>query len=147
MSGASNKRAEGASGRVLALAVAALWVAGQASGVLHLVFVPHVFCAEHGEFLDASPGDDSGPGAEARSTVSPEGALVEAGSTEARAAHGHEHCLVTARCRRQLASTFRQPEPVQTVCLIAQRESVVDNPYGSLVDELFRLAPKNSPPV
>jgi len=146
MRGASIKRAEGTSRRALAFAVAAVWLAAQVSGVLHSVFVPHIFCAEHGEFVDADRSDDSAAGGQVQSNASRDGDWVQSARSETAGVHGHEHCLVAARARRQVASTVRQPEPVRNSSLITEREWVVDTARRSL-DRLFRLAPKNSPPL
>jgi hypothetical protein len=132
---------------MLAFATASLWLAWLAGGVLHFAMVPHVFCAEHGEFIDADVDDVDGEvGSPAES--SPELAATSAvaiDTAKSHQRHSHEHCLLSATGRRQVASLVSPPGAIVVVWLSTGFASANEEQHPLL--QLFRLAPKHSPPT
>jgi hypothetical protein len=129
--------------RLLASAVAALWLAGQLSGTLHLLSAPHTFCWEHGDFVDAEASSAHLDALVASKAPDVEKSLQT--SNPESFGHSHEHCAVSA--------TRRQPGPLKsisaaTVGIVSGPETIsisIVTPLSSFL--LLRLAPKNSPPV
>ncbi len=125
--------------RWMAGAVAAVCLLSQVSGLLHMVLVPHVRCADHGELVHAGELSHAGDG------VEPERAAV-AQQPAASVEHGHEHCGVLAHRRDErgvLAAAAAVRAGVRggsepAVLLLVLRPSAVAT---------YLVAPKNSPPV
>jgi hypothetical protein len=122
------------------VAVALMLLGAQASQVLHELVVPHETCPLHGDLVEGDGHSDDGGAsqlaapARARLLAAADGAL-----------HGHDRCLATfgdtdavesevAALTRALPPAAALPAPPTAS---AARRSV----------PLFRLAPKNSPPV
>ena len=148
MHGASNRRRKPRTGSLrlaLGLAVSGVWVAGQACGTLHMLLVQHAFCAEHGELIDSDLSEGSTPDLEVSPRSAEANTFVQIDVAKHQT-HAHEHCQVMASARRPTAPIFRSPDSVALLFSTTQLESVVDAPRGALL-ELFRLAPKNSPPA
>jgi hypothetical protein len=121
------------------VALAAICLGGQLSSVAHLVQVGHVTCAEHGELVHAEAG--GAEPAPASDSALPAYAPVSAPPP----AHGHEHCLV-AGLRRDFC-VIHDSAPAA----VAPDERPIAGPEVDATRvapfALFRLAPKNSPPV
>jgi len=130
------------------VALAALCLVGQLFSFAHLGLVRHVTCPEHGELVHAD-GDalDAAAGAarSQRSQLS-EDALPSYGDVPSLpSGHGHDHCLVTTLRRDHLAH-----QPSHAAVVAQPEQSIASHAGGdepSAAFALFRLAPKNSPPV
>lgn len=127
--------------RVLAVLLAALYAVGAFAGVVHVMAVEHARCAEHGELIHAS----STPRADA-----PRGHFAEARlhAGERAAPHDeHDHCLVLAPSSPALVSFA----PVEEVAALDETalsaSSALPADTHALSEPLFRLAPKQGPPV
>ncbi len=122
--------------RLRALSLATIFVAGQLAGFAHNLLVSHTTCSEHGEVIhESSAAGHAAPTAAHR--VTPSGAP---------AVHEHDVCLV-AMLRREhataaVATTVELPTPL---ALRHARPSLGVPPPRSI--DLYRLAPKNSPPA
>ena len=126
----------------MTVALAVVCLAGQLSSVAHLVQVGHVTCAEHGELVHA---EESAPDI-GRPTPASDATLPSyAPESAAPPAHGHDHCLV-AGLRRDVC-LVQESGPAS----VAQDEGRTVTPACDVARgasfALFRLAPKNSPPV
>jgi hypothetical protein len=127
------------------VALAALCLVGQLSSLAHMAVVRHVACSEHGELVHADEGRTAGP---ARHTASESDSALPrlAPVPTPPSAHGHDHCLVTTLRRER--GVLPQQSHLAGVAPAEQR-LVGDGrdvpPVASFA--LFRLAPKNSPPV
>jgi hypothetical protein len=121
--------------RYSALALAALAVAGQLFGVVHLALVQHVTCAEHGELIEAG-------------SASVQTAAPITGPSVSRAAvegHGHDHCAIALLRRQQARVTTARPGPLALA--LAPHASVTIASFSNIAIDILSLAPKNSPPV
>jgi hypothetical protein len=112
-----------------AIAFAGLMVAAQVAPLVHLVLVPHVTCAAHGELVH-SDGDEAPVPEDAAFTATEKG-------------DDHEHCL-TLNAQRTTLVSAPAPRVVSVECL-----SVVlgaELPAQPTIETLG-LAPKASPPA
>jgi hypothetical protein len=128
-------------GRGFALALASCVVAAQLSSFAHLLLVKHALCPEHGELIHA------GERADVRAQRAPgSGTAVLARESGAAAALDHAHCPLAVQRRERVALLAR-------VALVSVPPAVAEAvlcsrplPSATLC-ELFRLAPKGSPPA
>jgi hypothetical protein len=124
--------------RVMAALVVWLAALGHLTGLAHFALISHHVCAEHGELTHAEEGDH----AHARGASPEAPSPAFAPSTEDE----HEHCSVLAR-RDERATLTR------SVAAVAAPGAAEPSPPPSSEAlprpgaELFRLAPKTSPPV
>lgn len=121
--------------RLVVLAAAAL-LGGDLAARSHAIVVAHAICAEHGEpiHLASDANASSGPA---------DVDAVSAGDRTISATDDHEHCAVAGGTRRVGPPAFAAL--VMTLRGIAPLAGT-----GIVLDPavpLFRLAPKNSPPV
>jgi hypothetical protein len=112
---------------------------------MHMLLVKHAFCAEHGELIDSELSEGSTPDLEVSPRAAEANTVVQIDISKHQT-HAHEHCQVMTGARWPTAPIFRSADSVAFLFFTAQLESVVDAPRGALL-ELFRLAPKNSPPA
>ncbi len=112
-------------------------LAAQSAGTLHVLFVPHARCAEHGELVDVPRGDLS-----LSASFSHEVALSAALPSEA---HGHEHCAVAILQRQRLTGPILRIAPVTTIAVAAKTRAPIAVVLPSA--RRLRLAPKHSPPL
>jgi hypothetical protein len=124
------------------VALAALCVVGQLSSVAHLVQVGHVTCAEHGELVHA---EERAPEPAASNAASDAALPAVAPVSAPPPAHGHEHCLVAGLRRDFCVTQTSAPAAVAA----DERQVVAPEQAAARIAPiaLFRLAPKNSPPV
>ena len=126
--------------QLFALGVAVTVGSGPLLGIAHLAAIAHVVCPRDGELIEARTEDLATP----LPRTAPE--YRSAGSLPSRSDHGHEHCpFATHSLPRSVASGGRT---VATVKLDAV--GAVVRPRCSpryLTVELYRLAPKHSPPA
>jgi hypothetical protein len=127
----------------LALAVAGLWLVGQAAGTLHMLVVPHVFCAEHGELIESELSPDVATEADVDDSAS---SALQRDPASLRGSHAHEHCFVTSRAPRSTTSILRSRCAIDRVYFASRPAARADAPHRSQ-GAVFRLAPKNSPPA
>jgi hypothetical protein len=122
--------------RTLAVLVAYVCLAAQASAVVHAIFVRHATCPTHGELTHAGPAPSAAQKAPPASTsVSANAASVE---------DGDEHCLVTA-LRREGAS-LRVPILVITSAPASRPAALAPPAIVVPPVPLLVSAPKTSPP-
>ena len=120
-----------------------LMIGLQLLAVVHLSLGRHTIC-EHGGLVEA----DGKPQALAAVIVAPQSGpaiWVSGGSDEAQWSTAHEHCVVYARRRDAVAA----PQPLvqhATTLLTPQHAALVEQSQG-LTQALFRVAPKQSPPL
>src|SRR5260370_38848255 len=101
----------------LALAVAGLWLVGQAAGTLHMLVVPHVFCAEHGELIES----ELSPGVSADADVDDSASsALRRDPANLRGSHAHEHCFVTSRVQRSATSILLSRTALERVCFVTR---------------------------
>jgi hypothetical protein len=128
-------------GRGFALALASCVVGAQLSSFAHLLLVKHALCPEHGELIHADE--------RARVDTRGEPALstaVVARESSAAAALDHAHCPLAVQRRERVAlmapAALVSPRPATLEAVLCSR------PLPSVPQcELFRLAPKGSPPA
>jgi hypothetical protein len=129
--------------RFLALVMAALTVASQASSVTHLLLVEHAVCPQHGEWIHAdqlaehaesSPADTHHARTKLEAPLQPDGE------------HEHEHCAAVSDRRELLTGEARSFSASLPPCDDHAALSSTHEPRVRVVP-LFYIAPKNSPPV
>lgn len=143
-SGISSARFSSAQLRLLAVALVCLFMLGRLAGSVHLVAVQHSLCPDDGELIH--PDEDHQRSIAPRLAQKSALPLLQVGC-ECADGHEHEHCVSGAhrqeRAHRQLCSgqsTLRPP--------LSQR-----SPGPQLASRssksfrVFRIAPKNSPPL
>ena len=131
--------------RSSALALAALAIVAQLSGYVHLAFVEHTRCAEHGELVDRGGGGSLSLEAGVATVATPFARVHS--SSEAEHGHGHDHCLLSPfrRDRTPIVSALHASSiEGNTANEAAFAACAAPRPTAIAV---FRLAPKNSPPV
>lgn len=131
--------------RLASLALAALCVLGQLSGIFHLALVQHVVCPQHGDLVHADELHT-----EVAAVQSPQLAGLRSvsgvrGGETGVGSHQHDHCLLYAH--RREPAFFRTARG----SFFAAARSVQFDSWPGLVSRatssLFRIAPKQSPPV
>jgi len=128
----------------MTLGLAALCLLAQLSGLVHLAFVAHVPCAEHGELVEAGAPTSALP----LQRAADDGAAVAAEPSPADLpAHSHDHCAVTALRRtpvcplKSYGHIDLSGDPGRGVRV--SRESRA----ARAVIPLLAVAPKSSPPA
>lgn len=124
--------------RVQAALTALMFVVSSWFGMVHEATTRHVQCAEHGELVDA-------PSTAARRIAVSRSVAVRDASEPA--AHGHEHCSLMSATR---ASRIAARPPALHGAMIAISSDVAAAPSGggtARAIDLYRTAPKTSPPV
>lgn len=124
-----------------AAAFASLLLAAQLASAAHLLVVRHAVCSLDGELIH--PDERAGHAHAAPRALERPG-IDSSGPQEA--AHGHDHCVLASR-RRDPAAV---PAPAG-LSLEQPRIAVAPRPVaagqGAQRLELYRLAPKQSPPA
>jgi len=120
-------------------------------GLIHEGTTKHVRCAEHGELIDGGPAIASPVHAGALSqprtvtaSVVGRGAMLR--ELDAIAMHGHEHCAM-ASAMRESRAVPRSPSVAPAPVAIGRIEVAPPLVAVALHGELYRTAPKTSPPV
>jgi hypothetical protein len=128
---------------VLASALVPLLIAAHLSSFAHMVLVQHSACPEHGELVHhADPAENVAP-APRPDTVTPTVAVANAlAETEA----SHDHCLVLANRREEKMFVATSVALGNIIALPMSVGDMETTPFPS-TSRLYRLAPKNSPPV
>lgn len=137
----SQARGRSPGARYLASAAALLLLLGQLASYEHLLTVRHEVCAEHGELIDVHQG----PAAEGSQSASSGGQFTR--SSRPEVGHQHEHCALAPHRRESSAAL----QPRATVCAapppLVSRLTSAPLPLQTARQAVYRLAPKNSPPV
>jgi hypothetical protein len=155
-------------GRVHAALTALAFVLSSLFGLIHEGTTTHVRCAEHGELIDGGPAIASptsgAPVSHAQSVtagVLARGAAIRSSerrsrevqddprAREARDAivtHGHEHCAM-ASAMRESRVVPRTPVVVPAPVAVGQLAAAPPLVAVARNGELYRTAPKTSPPV
>jgi hypothetical protein len=136
-------------GRLSAALTALAFVLSSLFGLIHEGTTKHVRCAEHGELIDGGPASPASAGAvsHARAAIAGvfgRGAVIR--DLEAIAMHGHEHCSLASAMRESRVvprPPAVAPAPVAVGDLEVAPALVAVAPRG----DLYRTAPKTSPPV
>ena len=120
-------------------------------GLIHEGTTTHVRCAEHGELIDGGPAIASptsgAPVSHAQSVTA--GSLARSAairSLDAVVMHGHEHCAM-ASAMRESRVVPRPPVVVPAPVAIGKLDAASPLVAVALNGELYRTAPKTSPPV
>lgn len=128
----------------MTLGLAALVLATQVSAFMHLAFVPHVTCAEHGELVE--PGGHEGLAARHHVAPASQSVLADEGEAAAVSGHAHDHCIVTA-AQRTPARLVRAPDSID-VHPSGDAESGIRRVRSTPPSlALLAVAPKCSPPA
>jgi hypothetical protein len=130
----------------LGLLLAALWFAGQVAGSLHMLFVPHVFCAEHGELIESEVGQANSVRADQSPDSDEATSSLASDVDKLSGVHAHQHCFVASRAQRQAISQHGSQREIEAVRHNSAIQAAGEDPL-TLQVPLFRLAPKNSPPA
>jgi hypothetical protein len=137
--------------RVHAAVTALAFVLSSLFGLIHEGTTTHIRCAEHGELIDGGPSVASPANtgaAPAARTANPAalggGAVVR--DLAAIAQHGHEHCTL-ASAMRQSRVVPRPPMVVPATVAIGDLELTSPRVAAVHHRDLYRTAPKTSPPV
>jgi hypothetical protein len=117
-------------------------------GMIHEGTTTHVRCAEHGELIDAGPAI-----AAATSSALVDHALTVSASRgaafralEAVVTHGHDHCAM-ASAMRESRTVPRAPEVAPAPVATGHLDIAAPLIAVALHGELYRTAPKTSPPA
>jgi len=137
------QRARRAMLRSFALCVVSFCVFTQFSSLLHMVFVEHSTCPEHGELVHGQ-ARASASLAHAHTEVLPSAAFqADASSSEL---HEHEHCSVLGDGRQRALINFVAMPAVYAAAPAALRVTPRVAAHVSSV-ALYMIAPKSSPPA
>jgi hypothetical protein len=128
--------------RIAAFSIVSFLAIGQISELIHIAFVPHTTCAEHGELIHPTGSEDVAPGHQTRSRHA--SAILEAESRPSPA-NGHEHCAFTIAHARN-SDFLSPPNAVATVVHFECLPSV-DAIFAFISTPLLLMAPKCSPPA
>jgi hypothetical protein len=140
-----SRRRRSGLGRGFALALASCVVscvvAAQLSSFAHLLLVRHALCPEHGELIHASERPTL-------HTRSEQGLATAALAREsgAQSALDHQHCPLALQSRERVALLAHAASvflPLASPQLALRSQLLPD----ASMRELFRLAPKGSPPA
>lgn len=117
----------------------------QLLGTLHFALVQHTLCLEDGEAIHAASPSSSSVGPGAADAVSPDFSGLGRGSTEIQIRSVHQHCLLQSQRRDQLS----QPASLRgdLHCSSPDADATPSQAFQPAQAELFRLAPKQSPPT
>ena len=134
-------------GRVHAALTALAFVLSSLFGLIHEGTTTHVRCAEHGELIDGGPVavPTSGALVEHARTVSA-GRVAALRALDIVVTHGHEHCAM-ASAMRESRAVPRAPDVAPAPVAIGQLDIAAPLLAVALHGELYRTAPKTSPPV
>jgi hypothetical protein len=125
---------------VLTALLAVCFLSGQLAGFRHLVEVQHTRCAEHDELIDL-PQSAPVAGAVRSESGSRFAAAPEQGSD-----HRHEHCALAPSHRSDVVVAQSQAV-VADAPPSPDGAALVDHAVVALARAVYRIAPKNSPPV
>ena len=117
----------------------------QLLGILHFALVQHTLCLEDGEAIHAASHSSSFVGSRAADAASRDFFGLGRGSPEIQILDAHQHCLLQSHRRDQLS----QPASLRGD-LHSSSPDVGAAPgkgFQPARAELFRLAPKQSPPT
>jgi hypothetical protein len=112
----------------------------------HAATVRHVACPEDGELIDAGSHESDGSLPAVEAPTDRPAVAAEDPAGRARAALNHDHCAIVL----QSHAKARQAGPVRIAFgVLAPREAHVSEPAPPELRsaELYRLAPKASPPI
>jgi hypothetical protein len=137
--------------RVHAALTALAFVLSSLFGLIHEGTTTHIRCAEHGELIDGGPAvaGPSGTSAVSRVRMANPTALGRSAvvrDLEAIALHGHEHCAL-ASAMRESRIIARPPVIAPAPVAIGDIELTVVRVAAAHHRDLYRTAPKTSPPV
>jgi hypothetical protein len=117
-------------------------------GLIHEGKTTHVRCAEHGELIDGGPASalptSSALVDHARTVSADRNAAVRA--LDAIVTHGHDHCAM-ASAMRESRTVPRAPAVAPAPVAIGQLDIAAPLLAVALRGELYRTAPKTSPPA
>jgi hypothetical protein len=151
-------------GRVHAALTALAFALSSLFGLIHEGTTTHVRCAEHGELIDGAPVAAPTGGAlvdHARPVTASRGAALRAFERQSRevqddkgarvardvlVTHGHDHCAM-ASAMRESRAVPRAPAVAAAPVGIGQLDIAAPLLAVALHGELYRTAPKTSPPV
>ena len=135
--------------RVHAALTAFAFVLSSLFGLIHEGTTRHVRCAEHGELIDGGPAVAAEVGTVAGHARLVHGAFGRGAAVrelDAIALHGHEHCTL-ASAMRESRVVPRAPVVAPAPVAVGALELAVASAAIAHHRELYRTAPKTSPPV
>jgi hypothetical protein len=137
--------------RVHAALTALAFVLTSLFGLIHEGTTTHIRCAEHGELIDGGPAvaTPSSTSAVSRARMAGPAALGRSAvvrDLEAIALHGHEHCALTS-AMRESRIVPRPPVIAPAPVAIGDVQLTVVRVAAVHHRDLYRTAPKTSPPV
>lgn len=131
------------SGKVPAIALAALCLLGPILSYAHMLLVAHARCPEHGELLHVEA-----PGAvQLGARTEAAGGLSVIGSAErlSSESHAHDHCVVASA--RKAETVLESAGAIAVIEPAGSPGGGDERRAGSAPVPLYVLAPKNSPPA
>src|ERR1700687_2966371 len=129
----------------LTAATAFVSLLAQLSSIADLALFRHVVCPEHGELVHLEEEAAPAPGLAA--TPSNRGQVDVSIHAKAQWQAGkHDHCSLAAH-RREIATGSRAQIPVPEVAPSFAVARIAEHAPRSSPVPIFRLAPKNSPPI
>ncbi len=120
--------------------LAVCFLSGQLAGFRHLVEVQHTRCAEHDELIDLP---QSAPVAGALQSDS--GSRFT-GAPEQASDHRHEHCAMAPSHRTDVV-VAESGAVIADAPPSPDGAALVDRAVVAVARAVYRIAPKNSPPV
>jgi hypothetical protein len=137
--------------RVHAALTALAFVLSSLFGLIHEGTTTHIRCAEHGELIDGGPAvaSPARTGAAHAARMANRAALgvgAVVRDLDAIALHGHEHCAL-ASAMRESRVVPRPPVVVPATVAIGDLELTLPRVAAVHHRDLYRTAPKTSPPV
>jgi hypothetical protein len=136
--------------RVHAALTALAFVLSSLFGLIHEGTTRHVRCAEHGELIDGGPAAGATPSSMVASHARLVHAELRRGAAvrelDAIALHGHEHCTL-ASAMRESRVVPRAPVVAPAPVAVGALELAAASAAASHHRDLYRTAPKTSPPV
>jgi len=117
----------------------------QLLGTLHFALVQHTLCLEDGEAIHAGSPSSSSVSSRAADAASRDFFGLDRSSAEIQIRDAHQHCLLQSHRRDQLS----QPASLRADlrCSLPDGDAVPNQAFQPAQAELFRLAPKQSPPA
>jgi len=130
--------------RQLTVWVGLLCFMAHASSSLHMLFVDHVHCAEHGEMVHADEQHAHDHLAAAPSVLAAQNSVRPTGP---EADHGHDHADCHACSERRKLSGFSLDSSQPDASFHDNTLSQLEQDHRKLKANVYRAAPKTSPPV
>jgi hypothetical protein len=130
----------------LTAATAFVALLAQLSSIADLALFRHVVCPEHGELVHLEEEAAPSPGLAATPSNRGQVDVSIQAKAQWQADGRHDHCSLAAH-RREIATGARTKIPVSEVAQSLAVARIAEHAPRSSPVPIFRLAPKNSPPI